>query len=66
MRMAPIAADRTKAGSGGTEAPGKLRVVCGLTIIDGDRALDPKIRIVIPADGIDHKIRRISPPVCTE
>lgn len=44
----------------------KPRVVCGLTVIAADPTIDPKIRMPIPDDGVDFKIRRLRPPLCNE
>jgi hypothetical protein len=44
----------------------KPRVVCGLRIIPLDPSVDPKMRIPVPDTGVDFKIRRLNPPVCTD
>ena len=41
------------------------RIVCGLTVITADPAVDPKM-ILEFRDSSDAKIRRIEPPVCSE
>jgi hypothetical protein len=38
-------------------------VVCGMTIIPIDPAVDPKMISEVP-DHVDYKIRRIPPPTC--
>jgi hypothetical protein len=52
----------TPPGSLHTAERGDARVVCGLTLHEGDPALDPKfVRHVLRGD---YKIRRVEPPVC--
>jgi hypothetical protein len=35
-----------------------------MTIIPADPTIDSKMRRAPKADGVDHKIRAIDPPVC--
>jgi hypothetical protein len=42
----------------------KRRVVCGLTIIAADSAIDPSILVEPNVDVIDYKIRALDPPLC--
>ena len=42
------------------------KVVCGTTIWQADRDVDPKMRQQGPARDSDHKIRRLIPPTCHE
>jgi hypothetical protein len=56
--VAPRAPEQT-----GTTA--KPRVVCGMTMIPADPAIDPKILVPLPAVGIDYKLRTIDPAICS-
>jgi hypothetical protein len=42
----------------------KSRIVCGMTIVEGDPKIDPKFVMPPKSDGVDHKIRAIAPPTC--
>jgi len=42
----------------------KPQQVCGLTMIPADPTIDPKMLFPRKADGVDYKIRVITPPVC--
>ena len=42
------------------------RIVCGMTVIQADPAIDPKMVIRAPENGPDQKIVRIEPPACHE
>ncbi len=42
------------------------RIVCGMTVIQADPTLDPKMVIRAPENGPDQKIVRIEPPACHE
>ena len=46
--------------------PNSTRVVCGMTVIQADPRVDPRIALQVPENGQQHAIRRITPPVCTE
>jgi hypothetical protein len=46
--------------------PPQVRIVCGLTVITADPAIDPGFVLPIPEDQAQHKIRRIEPPVCSQ
>lgn len=49
----------TKAGSP------KTRIVCGMTIIEADPSIDPKMAVAPPKDEkLRHTIRAIEPPMC--
>ena len=52
----------TPPGSLHTTESGGVRVVCGLTLLEGDPALDPKFVRHVPRG--DYKIRRVEPSVC--
>jgi hypothetical protein len=41
-------------------------VVCGMTIIEADPKVDPRIVRKIPANGADAKFVRIAPPTCSK
>jgi hypothetical protein len=49
-----------------TVRPNSTRVVCGMTVIQADPSVDPRIALQVPENGQRHAIRRIRPPVCTE
>jgi hypothetical protein len=40
------------------------RIVCGMTVIQADPQVDPKMVIRAPENGPDQKIVRIEPPAC--
>ena len=42
----------------------KPSVVCGTLIVPADPAIDPKMQIAPPNDGVEHKIRTVAPPIC--
>jgi hypothetical protein len=42
------------------------RTVCGMTVIQADPTIDPKMVLRAPENGPDHKIIRIEPPACHE
>lgn len=47
------------------EAAPKKKVVCGLTMIEGDSSIDPNMAKAFPKqDGAAHTIRAIDPPTC--
>jgi hypothetical protein len=47
------------------EARPAKKIVCGLTMIEGDPSIDPKMAKAFPKkDGVAHTIRSIEPPVC--
>jgi len=46
------------------KADTKPSVVCGMTIIPADPSLDPKMLFPRKADGVDYKLRVITPPTC--
>jgi hypothetical protein len=48
----------------GQKAPRK-KVVCGMTVIEADPSLDPKMGVTPPKEtGLRHRIRGIEPTVC--
>jgi hypothetical protein len=42
------------------------RVVCGLTVLQVDPAIDPKMVRLEPDAGIDFKIHRVTPLLCND
>ena len=46
--------------------PKSPRVVCGMTVIQADPSVDPRMVIPRVDDGPRHAIRTITPPVCRE
>lgn len=42
----------------------KPSVVCGMTIIPADPSIDPKMLFPRKADGVDYKLRVITPTIC--
>jgi hypothetical protein len=42
------------------------RIVCGMTVIQADPSVDPKMVIPAPPNSDQFRIRRITPPVCVE
>ena len=47
-----------------TQGAGNTKVLCGLTLVEVDPNIDPKIIVPAKPSDVDHKIRRISPTVC--
>ena len=47
-----------------TRAVQKPSVVCGTLIVPADPAIDPKIKIAPRNDGVEHKLRIVTPPIC--
>jgi hypothetical protein len=48
------------------QSAAKPKVLCGLTVVEVDPDIDPKIIVRPKPDDVDHKIRRIPPSVCRE
>ena len=48
------------------DAAPKQRIVCGMTVIQADPTIDPKMVLRVPENGPDHKIVRVEPPACHE
>src|SRR5690349_10391496 len=46
------------------QAAAKRKVVCGLTIIEGDTSIDSKFFVTKKSDTVDYTLRKIEPPVC--
>ena len=46
------------------QTPARPRVVCGMTVIPADPAIDPKIAIEPKKDGTRYTIRVVPPAVC--
>jgi hypothetical protein len=45
--------------------PAKSRVVCGMTVIEADPSIDPKIAATLPQDDkTRYTIRAVDPPIC--
>ena len=43
----------------------KTRIVCGMTIIEADPSIDPKMGVTPPKDEkVRHTIRAVEPPIC--
>lgn len=43
----------------------KSRVVCGMTVIEANPSIDPKMAVEIPKDNkTRHTIRAVEPPIC--
>jgi hypothetical protein len=42
----------------------KRTVVCGLTIVQGDPQIDPKIFVTKKNDTVDYTLRKVEPPLC--
>jgi hypothetical protein len=40
------------------------KVVCGTTMVPADPSIDPKMLFPRKADGVDYKIRVLTPPIC--
>jgi hypothetical protein len=57
-QLAPLRALASK-----TESP-KRTVVCGLTIVEGDPQIDPKIAVTKTNEAVDYTIKKIDPPIC--
>lgn len=50
--------------SAARQAPQQPLVVCGMLIVPADPKKDPKMVRRPPADGVEHKLRLVTPPVC--
>ena len=46
------------------QSAAKRKVVCGMTIIAADPKSDPLMVLEPNADGIDHSMRALDPPIC--
>jgi hypothetical protein len=50
--------------SAGPSAAPKPSVVCGMTVIPADPAIDPKIRVAPPDNGVKFAMKVVEPTVC--
>jgi hypothetical protein len=39
-------------------------VVYSMPVVPANPAVDPKIRVAPPSNGVEHKIKTVAPPVC--
>lgn len=42
----------------------KPTVVCGMTMVPADPAIDPKMLVPRKADGVDYQLRAVTPAIC--
>lgn len=48
-----------------TKAAPKRRIVCGMTIIEADPSIDPKMAVTAPTDEkLRYTMRAVEPPMC--
>lgn len=60
--FAPPRPSSTQAAPSGST--GKPEIKCGMTVIQADPSIDPRMAITPPSDGITFSIRAIEPTLC--
>jgi hypothetical protein len=64
LRQRPLDSPAAPPGQG--SAALNMRVVCGLTIVQADPAIDRGFAVKAPDTTTEFKLRKIAPPVCRE
>jgi hypothetical protein len=60
----PPAVDWNRGGVVEAKPPAQPKVVCGMTVVPADPAIDTKFRVAPPDDGVKYALKVVQPAVC--